>query len=185
MDEPTRDAALDKQAYMEKLYREQERLMFYIAKQFSLDLYVQEEIVQNALICLLQKVDKLQALEPYARISYIATTVRNCAINHHKKHAREQKNQISLETLPVENMPHLPPTDRILIRAENQKALLLAYHALPEADQILLAGKYILHLSDAEIAQQLQCKPDSVRMKLTRARRKLLAQLVEEGIVNE
>ena len=35
-------------------------------------------------------------------------------------------------------------------------------------------GKYILAQSDKELAADFKCKPDSIRMKLTRARRKLL-----------
>ena len=46
-------------------------------------------------------------------------------------------------------------------------------HMEPQ-ERALLEGKYILAQSDKELAADFKCKPDSIRMKLTRARRKLL-----------
>lgn len=57
-----------------------------------------------------------------------------------------------------------------------------AWMALPEETRSLLAGKYLLGLSDAELAEQYGCRPDSIRMKLTRARRQALKILREGGI---
>lgn len=171
---------------MNELYFEYERLMFFVAKQYASNLYEQEEIVQNALVQLLQKGDTLQKLEPNARASYIAVTLRNTAINYRRKLEREQQRQVSLETVPkaTEEL-QLPPADTFLFHAENKRELLQAYKKLPEEDRYLLSGKYILHLSDEVMAQQLQCKPSSIRMKLTRARRKCLALLKKEGTVDE
>ena len=49
-----------------------------------------------------------------------------------------------------------------------------------EEEQILLEGKYILGYTDQELALQVECKPASIRMKLTRARRRAL-QILTEG----
>ena len=58
------------------------------------------------------------------------------------------------------------------------------WHELPEEDQLLLEGKYIWELSDKELAEDHGCKPDSIRMKLTRARRRALQHLSEkEGVL--
>lgn len=55
-----------------------------------------------------------------------------------------------------------------------------------EEEKQLLYGKYLMDLSDAELAQMLGCKPSSVRMKLTRARRAFVEKLREGGkIMNE
>ena len=50
-----------------------------------------------------------------------------------------------------------------------------------EEEKQLLYGKYLMDLSDAELAQMLGCKPSSVRMKLTRARRAFVEKLREGG----
>ena len=43
----------------------------------------------------------------------------------------------------------------------------------------------MMDLTDAELAAMLGCKPASVRMKLTRARRALLEKLREGGLDND
>ena len=48
-------------------------------------------------------------------------------------------------------------------------------------DRALLEGKYILGDSDEMLARTLHCKPSSIRMKLTRARRRALKLLEQEG----
>ena len=47
-------------------------------------------------------------------------------------------------------------------------------------DRLLLEGKYILGYTDAELADMLGCKKSSVRMKLTRARRRAFQLMTEE-----
>lgn len=51
---------------------------------------------------------------------------------------------------------------------------------LTEEEQTLLEGKYIIGYTDAELAGQLQCKVSSIRMKLTRARRRAISLLNEQ-----
>ena len=46
-------------------------------------------------------------------------------------------------------------------------------HLGPE-DRALLEGKYLLKYGDKELARDFGCQPNSIRMKLTRARRKLM-----------
>lgn len=176
----------NEQAFMTELYKKHERLMFFVAKQYAADTFEAEEIMQNALVRLLQKEETLQGLNTYAKVNYIVTTVRHTAINYRKKRDREQQRQISLQTVPEEEeVLQLPPVDMVLILGEWKRELLEAYEGLSEDEQYLLSGKYTLSLSDEELAQQLQCKPSSIRMKLTRVRRKLMAELEREGIAHE
>ena len=50
---------------------------------------------------------------------------------------------------------------------------------LSEDDQELLWGKYYFELSDAELADLFGCKPASIRMKLSRAKRRAMGVLKE------
>lgn len=77
------------------------------------------------------------------------------------------------------------PMETLLILAERRKALLDIWPVLPKETQILLKGKYILGYTDQELACQLKCKPSSIRMKLTRARRAALLLLSERNEVKE
>ena len=65
---------------------------------------------------------------------------------------------------------------------EKKKEFIKVWDTLPEDTRELLAGKYILRMSDAELAEEFCCSPDSIRMKLTRARRRALEMMKEGGL---
>lgn len=65
-------------------------------------------------------------------------------------------------------------------KQEELEALAHVISKLPERDKALLESKYILQLSDKEIAKELDLAPQSVRSFLTRARRKAYAILKGE-----
>ena len=73
-----------------------------------------------------------------------------------------------------------PSIEDLLLLKEDIHALLLAMNQLHEEEQILLQGRYLLGLSDEEIAETIQCKPSSVRMKLTRVRRKTFNMVLKQ-----
>ena len=62
----------------------------------------------------------------------------------------------------------------------DQETLKFLWPRLSEEDRILLEGKYVWGQSDKELAEILHCKPSSIRMKLTRARRRALNNLSEK-----
>ena len=118
--------------------------------------------------------------------SYIAAAVRNTAINARKRTQRETAQCVSMEDLPEE----LPQTQMLgaeikYLEKERREALLAKFRELPEPERQLLFGRYMMDLTDAELAAMLGCKPASVRMKLTRARRALLEKLREGGLDND
>ena len=69
--------------------------------------------------------------------------------------------------------------DELLILAEKRQQIQYVFGSLSDEDQFLLQGKYFLGQSDAELASQLGCKPSSIRMKLTRARRNAFKKITE------
>ena len=121
-------------------------------------------------------------LPPYAQINYIAAAVRNTAINALKREQKELDRCISLEDL-TETFPtqFMPSAEAITLEKELQKDLLAVFQEMKEDEQQLLMGKYLMDLSDAELAQTLGCKPSSIRMKLTRVRRVFAEKLREGG----
>ncbi len=71
------------------------------------------------------------------------------------------------------------------VEKERRQELFAKFQELHETDQQLLFGRYLMDMTDADLAKLLGCKPSSVRMKLTRARRALLEKLREGGFDNE
>ena len=170
------------QHFMAELYRRHERLMYYIAGNYTADAFQREDIVQAALVALMRNEATLRTLSEPARLSYIAAAVRNTAINAWKRTQRETAQCVSMEDLPEE----LPQTQMLkYLEKERREALLAKFRELPEPERQLLFGRYMMDLTDAELAAMLGCKPASVRMKLTRARRALLEKLREGGLDND
>ena len=71
--------------------------------------------------------------------------------------------------------------DESLILQEEAGRLRAVWPRLDEESRLLLEGKYILGYDNQELGQMLGCQANSVRMKLTRARRRALRLMGEEG----
>ena len=172
----------EKPCFMEDIYLKHERLMYYIAGKYSEVSAQREDIVQTAVLSLLKNEATLQRLPPYAQINYIAAAVRNTAINTIKRDQKETARCIPLDDL-TEDFPqaHIPGAEVRYLEKEKQEELLTAFQEIREEERQLLYGKYLMDLSDTELAQMLGCKPSSVRMKLTRARRAFVEKLREGG----
>ena len=157
----------DDKSYMIWLYEEFHRLMFSTARKYTSNQTDCEDIVQNALVGLMQKISKLRQFDRCILTAYIVSTVRNAAINYLRQQALEGEHSDSLD----EDIPSL------------EDLSLIVWSQLSQEDRFLLEGRYIIGASDKELASTLNCKSDSIRMKLTRARRRAFALVMkfEEG----
>lgn len=159
--------------YMHALYDEFIGLMIKTARKYESDPNEVEDIIQDSLLKLISKVNILQEMERCILAAYIVSTVRNTSINHLKKKSismnynakEEDLSEIPADTLRL---------DELLVLREKKDSLMRVWPSLPEEDRIILEGKYILGYTDSELANELKIKPSSIRMKLTRARRKAL-----------
>lgn len=166
----------DSRQFLEGLYQNYHRLMYQTACKWLETAADREDLVQEALVKLIEKEELLRTLKKESLVCYIVHTVRNTAF----KHLNKRKNTDALLTELEEDGPAgEPPVDDRLLREEQFRHLRQAWSALPEREKLLLEGRYLFGESDEELAQALGCKPGSVRMALTRARRELLKQLEE------
>ena len=148
----------DDKAFMLSLYDSYYKLMYSIAYKYVSDIQTVDDIV---------------------------STVRNTAINRLRVKEYEKDHTAEFTEENVSGADRYVPMETLLILAERRKALLDIWPVLPKETQILLKGKYILGYTDQELACQLKCKPSSIRMKLTRARRAALLLLSERNEVKE
>ena len=173
-------AAVEEQTdkeYMLWLYEKFKALMFYTAKKYVGDQMTCDDIVQECIIKLIPKIDMLRTRDEKIVAGYIVTTIRNVSINHLKQEERK-KQHLTLDEEEVTQLaaPEWSLEDAVLIK-EKSAFISAALRQLPEIERLLLEGKYILEYSDEELAAQFHYKPNSIRMKLTRARRHALAIL--------
>ena len=68
----------------------------------------------------------------------------------------------------------------VVLRNAEIESLIAGLKRLPERDRWLLEMKYFRRMRDAEIARQLEIRENSVRMYLTKARRKLGELIAED-----
>lgn len=168
----------DDKEYMLWIYEEFQNLMFYTAKKYINDQMTCEDIVQECIVKLIQKIDVIRGKERCILAGYIVSIIRNVSINYLKREGVRQKHSVGFDE---ETMDQLPSSElsieEILLAKEKSSLISIAMEQLSVTERLLLEGKYILEYSDDELAKQLNCKSGSIRMKLTRARRHALSIL--------
>lgn len=171
------------QEFILQIYQEYVRLMYSTAYKYISNKADCDDLVQESVLKMVEKVSYIRTLSCCTLPAYIVSIVRNTAINHLKRQAVAQKHLIKLasqqpiECLDLDELTHL---------LHCKELLAAVLDLLPPDDRLLLEGKEILGFTDQELARQLRCKPSSIRMKLTRARRRALQLLIEkEGEIND
>lgn len=157
-------------AFMEELYQTYETLMYATARRY-LPPEDSADAVQDGIERLMGKTETLKRLEKPALIRYIVLTVQAAAIDLQRRKKAHQT-ALSLEEGAVAEAQDCD-LEELLCGKERMEAFCAAWRKLEEKDRLLLLQKYFLELSDEELARSYGCKPDSIRMKLTRARRRL------------
>lgn len=155
--------------YMTGLYQKYSRLMYQTAAEYLPAEADREDVLQESLVRMINNIDRLRSLEAYALPYYIRAIVRNLAFDH----TRVQRKKNAMEQ-PLEERAE--PLDIAAI-VEHRVDLSGLWSNLTDEECVLLQGKYLLGYTDAELAASLRCKPGSIRMKLTRARRRAMGIL--------
>ncbi|WP_092486650.1 RNA polymerase sigma factor [Desulfoscipio geothermicus] len=115
----------------------------------------------------------VRTLDSCKTAAYVVYTSRRLAINFMKHRSVQKKHTYYGEDMDLaEKVPSLEGTieDRI-IHQEEIEEMGNAILRLSEKQKDLLYFKYILEMTDTEIAETFGIAPDSVRQYLTRARR--------------
>lgn len=169
---------------MDQMYMEFERLMFFTARQYASKTEIAEDIVQESLVRLYGKVQTMKQMKQVVLAAYIRATVRNTAINALRKMNREKDYAADAETDAFTRADQARALDTMMDLSGYRVLLSKIWPQLPEEDRLLLEGKYILGYSDQELAAEIGCQANSVRVKLTRARRRALTIIQKQEGVN-
>lgn len=156
--------------YIEKLYIEYHRMMYWQAHKVTCSSQDLDDIVNDACIVLIRKISLLRTLDCNILRAYIISTVRNTALNYLRKQRNAQSE--NGEELIANFLSAEPDPDANLLREATINELMAGIEKLPELDQDVLRMKYIDDLSDKEIGAILGMKHETVRSRLTRARQR-------------
>lgn len=143
-----------------------------------------EDIVQNAMISLIKNCATLMRLDEPALVKYISITVRTTSIKYYSQKEAWQSRVISLDDEDIPDMPDTcPPIEEMLCSTESMEEFRQAWRGLADSERLLLEQKYFLSLSDDELSQIYHCKPSSVRVKISRAKKDVYVALTLNAIV--
>lgn len=165
--------------FMERLYQDNKRLMFNTVRRYVKSPQDQEDIIQSSIEKLIKKISVLRNMNCCKLTGYIVNTIRNTSIDFIHKRDRINCHNVSLDE---DKLSKTEVGDYLVGESLSDASIRLReiWPELPDDDRFLLEGKYVWGLSDRELSIQLHCGQDSVRMKLTRARRRALELISEK-----
>lgn len=182
-----RPIAANDSAFFQEFYQDYKNFMFYIARKYAPSQADCEDIVQEAIIRLLNNISTLKKLNHSKTAKYIILTIRAAFLDiERRKHGDKAifLNDETLETLIKADLLITDSMPDLSARLEVERLK----KELPARDWLVLEGKYCLGYTQEELGQMIGVAPDSIRMILCRAKekaRKILQQDLKGGDENE
>jgi len=157
--------------FMARLYEKYNRLMYSEIYKILEDHWHTEDVMHNTIVRLIDKVGELRSKDRNHLVNYIISTCKNQAYNYirdNKKH-----NGYSFDDcFDLPDKEHgRDAMEMKLIHVEDLRQLTVIWDQLDERSRHVLEGYYILEKSMPQLAEELNIKPESMRMVLTRARK--------------
>ena len=156
-----------------QLYAAHWRRLVRLAVLLVRDVGTAEEVVQDAFVAVHGRWDRLG--EPDRALAYL----RQSVINHARSALRHRKvvDRHAARRTPPEDEPG---ADQALLASGRRAAVLDALRALPDRQREVLALRYYLDLSEAEIADTLGISRGAVKSHASRGAAALRTLLEEE-----
>ena len=172
------------QEFLIELYQSHYDLVYRKIRAIIGDKAEVDDLCQECFIRLIKKISLLRGLKCNILTGYVVITSRNIALNYLKHHRiQDQYLYYDIEDDYSASL-HDPAIgmEEMIVQQENAEEVSQALSKLPERQREMIYLKYILDLSDNEIAQQLGISPNSVRVYLHRARQQAKVILREERL---
>ena len=165
---------------MEVFYEKHIDLLFFEAKKHLSNREDIEDAVYSTFQRLIEKMDLFRTLDASARARYAVVTVRNSCYMLLRKAQKQQL--ISFDEMQEEIPIHTnEQPDALLEQLVLAQDIRSVFSALEQEDRMLLEQKYTLRWTDSEMAILYGIKTASMRMKVSRARRRLLREMEAQG----
>ena len=161
--------------FMENIFFSYQRLIYHEIGSILNDPWSKDDIFQTVIVQLINNIDTLRPMPGKVLTSYIATSARNAALTHIRNISRRKEVLADEFDNNYVDADHDTDPEFILLKSEEINSFAKVWDELDDKTKFLLSSRYILEKSYAEIASDLNVKPESARMALTRARRAALA----------
>ena len=166
---------------VERLYHTCRSAMLRRAKEILGDEDDAEEAVQDALVRLIRHMDTVREIPTAEQPCYLMMLNRTAALDIYRKRKRNTALRQELEQALDAEPPEAALPDELLLGEEKIETLMECLRELPQRDRDLLSCRYLMDMSDEEIAPLAGVAAGSVRMLLTRARRRAFALYCQKG----
>lgn len=170
----------DDRAFMEGLYRNYHKLMYSEIIKITRNQSDAEDIMQSVLEKFIDKIPELRVKDRDRLVNYIIVSCRNRSYNFLRDSRQSRMVQYEDCIDAPDDKYDRHQMDFSLIKDEELRSLSRIWPKLDERSRHLLEGYYILEKSMPQLGEELGIKPSSVRMTLTRARKKAFELLEKE-----
>lgn len=171
----------DDRDFIRWLYIRYERLMYSEIYKIVQDNWATEDILQDTIVKLIDKIELLKQLPEKKRVNYIISASKNTAYTYAKR--KMNRDLLSIEELADNRKSVSFLWDNIeedLILRDDLKQLSKVWSSLDDRTRYLLEARYILEKSAVEISKDLGIKPGSIRMALSRARQNVYKLITKQ-----
>ncbi|KRF15439.1 RNA polymerase subunit sigma-24 [Nocardioides sp. Soil797] len=168
------ERALDAESAVEQLYAAQWRSLVRLSVLLVRDPGTAEEVVQDAFVAMHGRWHKLR--DPDKALAYL----RQAVVNRSRSVLRHRKvvdRHIAAEKR--EGTPTAPPADQAALDHERRELVLDALGALPRRQREVLALRYYVDLTEAQIAETLGISRGAVKSHASRGADSLRRHLGE------
>ena len=161
-------------AFMEWVFQTYQRLMYHYIMERLNDTWAAEDVMQECVLKLIDKISVLRKLSENKRRNYIITTAKNTTVSYLRREALRSGSSYDDWAKDCIGTPLDDDPESLILRREEIATLQFIWDDLDERSRLLLSGRYILDQSFEVLAQELNVSPGSARMMLTRAKRNAL-----------
>lgn len=170
----------DERAFMTDVYLKYERLLWAEIRKKLQNHPEAEDVFQSVVAKLVANVKKLRSMDTRGMVNYIITAAQHTAIDELRRGGKVCTDSMDDEEwLGRLSLQAEGEMEDMVGRREAVGRLKAVWPQLDERSRYLLEGKYFLDLSTREMGEAMGITHDSVRVELSRARKKA-RKLLEE-----
>ena len=166
----------------EKLYRQNYKMMIYIARKILKDQEKAEDAVSQAFVKIIDKLQKFSFEDCNKTRGLIGILMKD--ICYDMLRTEKRQSCVSIEECDLPAHSDDLPLDHLLSE-ENYRIMLKTLSGLSEKSGSVLKLKYVYDYSNREIAEFLSISEENARVRLSRAKAALRKALRERNTGNE
>lgn len=168
--------------WMETLYIRHEKLMMSAAAYYLPDSQYVEDVVNDSIIRLYEKIGLLRTLNESALSAYIVTAVRNTAFNHLRRQKTVSRRFLYLSDYAEDTLCSGENVEKTVETKDRLDLVRGMINRLPEKEQGALRLKIEGGLENDEIASIMGTTESNVRQLISRARKHIQEAICREEV---